>query len=156
MPQKARRKVHIHFEDSIAKPDVFRITRARIAAAQRRHRRSARLLRISHGEDFKSFDAWRGDAEGLVCSADFLKHPRFPLRTLARDMPRLRWIHTIGAGIEKMLPLDWIHAGLAFTNNSGVHRAKMYEFALMSLLMLNARVPIDVNSPVSIMPKKRR
>lgn len=141
MSRLARKKLHVHFEDSIAKPDVFRLTRERIAAARRRNRDAAARVRVSHGEDLAGLGEWLREAEGLVCSADFLVDPRFPLRELASAAPRLRWIHTIGAGVEKVLPLDWLHAGLRFTNNSGVHRPKMYEFALMSLTMLNARVP---------------
>jgi phosphoglycerate dehydrogenase-like enzyme len=137
----ARNKLRVHFEDSIAKPDVFRLTAPRIAAARRRNPAAAARLSLSHGEDLRELDRWLPRAEGLVCSADFLMHARFPLRRLAQEAPQLRWIHTIGAGIEKLLPLDWIHPGLTFTNNSGVHRPKMYEFALMALTMLNARVP---------------
>jgi phosphoglycerate dehydrogenase-like enzyme len=47
----------------------------------------------------------------------------------------------IGAGVESLMPLDWIHPRLRLTNNSGVHVKKVYEFGLMSLLMINARVP---------------
>jgi phosphoglycerate dehydrogenase-like enzyme len=141
MSRLARKKLHVHFEDSIAKPDVFRLTRERIAAARRRNSDAAARVRVSHGEDLATLGQWLREADGLVCSADFLVDPRFPLRELRSAAPRLRWIHTIGAGIDKLLPLDWLHAGLRFTNNSGVHRPKMYEFALMSLTMLNARMP---------------
>jgi phosphoglycerate dehydrogenase-like enzyme len=136
-----KRRLHIHFEDSIAKPDVFRLTAARIAGARRRNSTAARCVRATHGEDLKTINRWIRSAEGLVCSADLLVDRRFPLRRLASAAPQLRWIHTIGAGIEKLVPLDWIHPRLVFTNNSGVHRPKMYEFALMALTMLNARVP---------------
>jgi phosphoglycerate dehydrogenase-like enzyme len=145
----ARKKLRVHFEDSIAKPDVFRLTAPRIAAARRRNPAAAAQLSLSHGEDFEELERWLTRAEGLVCSADFLLHARFPLRRLAQEAPQLRWIHTIGAGIEKLLPLDWIHPGLAFTNNSGVHRPKMYEFAVMALTMLNARVPALYSAQVA-------
>ena len=141
MSRLARKKLHVHFEDSIAKPDVFRITRERIAAARRRNGEAAARVRVSHGEDLAELGEWLREADGLVCSADLLVDSRFPLRELRRAAPRLRWIHTIGAGVEKLVPLDWLHARLSFTNNSGVHQPKMYEFALMSLTMLNARVP---------------
>lgn len=146
MTRSAPERLHIHFEDSTAKPDVFRLTRERIAGARRRNPGAARHMRITHGKDFESLERWIAGAQGLVCSADFLLHPRFPLRSLAVEAPRLRWIHSIGAGIEKLLPLEWIHPGLRFTNNSGVHRTKMYEFALMALTMLNARVPAMVTN----------
>src|SRR5882672_471150 len=95
-------RIRVHFEDGRAKPDVFRLTAGRIAAARRRNPAAARRLRISRGEDLKALDRWIGAAQGLVSSADLLLHPRFPLRSLERDAPQLRWIHTIGAGVERL------------------------------------------------------
>jgi phosphoglycerate dehydrogenase-like enzyme len=134
-------RIHLHVEDAHSKPPTFRLTRERVAAAQRRNREAVRRVRISHGHDLEALDEWIGVADAVVCAADVLTDPRFPLRRLASAAPRLRWIHVIGAGIEKLLPLDWIHPALTLTNNSGVHRSKMYEFALMALTMVNARVP---------------
>jgi len=131
----------IHFEDGSTRPEVFRITPARVAAARRRNRDAGALVGVSCGQDLAGLPDWIGQANGLVCSSATLLDKRFPLRTLAADAPRLSWIHVIGAGIESLMPLDWLHPGLKLTNNSGVHVKKVYEFGLMSLLMLNARVP---------------
>lgn len=139
MPESKR--IRMHFEDGYSKPDVFRLTQPRIAAALRRNREAARHVRASRGHDLNTIGHWLGGTDSLACSADFLVDPRFPLHRLASAAPQLRWIHVTGAGIEKLLPLDWIHPGLTLTNNSGVHRPKMYEFALMALTMLNARAP---------------
>jgi len=131
----------IHFEDGSTRPDVFRITPARVAAARKRNREAAALVGVSCGTDFEGFERWIVRAGGLVCSSATLLNPKFPLHTLATAAPRLRWIHVIGAGVESLVPLDWIHPGIQLTNNSGVHVKKVYEFGLMSLLMINARVP---------------
>ena len=131
----------IHFEDGSTRPEVFRITAGRIASARKRNRDAAALVAISCGEDFAGFERWIGRANGLVCSSATLLDKRFPLRSLATAAPQLAWIHVIGAGVESLMPLDWIHRGVRLTNNSGVHVKKVYEFGLMSLLMLNARVP---------------
>ena len=125
----------------MSKPPTFRLTRQSLAAAERRNRQAARGLRVSHGHDLTTLERWISDVEALVCLSDLLVDPRFPLRDLTHAAPKLRWIHVIGAGVEKLLPLDWIHPHLTLTNNSGVHGPKMYEFALMALTMLNARVP---------------
>ena len=117
------------------------MTRARVAAARKRNREAGALVGVSCGMDFGEFDRWIGRANGLVCSSATLLNPKFPLRTLATAAPRLKWIHVIGAGVESLMPLDWIHPGVTLTNNSGVHVKKVYEFGLMSLLMINARVP---------------
>ena len=133
--------LRLHVEDIRAKPDVFRMTRARVAAARRRNPVASRGCEISHGEDLERVGRWLPGIEALVCSSDVLMHPRFPLRTLADAAPRLRWIHVIGAGVERLLPLDWVPRGLVLTNNSGVHARKMYEYALMAFTLLNARLP---------------
>jgi phosphoglycerate dehydrogenase-like enzyme len=132
------RALHIHFETRPNKPPVFRITEALIAAAKARS--GLTQVRTSWGEDPAARD-WLAIASGLVASNDVLRDPAFPLGDLARAAPRLRWIHVIGAGIEPLLPLDWLPPGLTLTNNSGVHVEKTRESAAMVLLMLNARVP---------------
>ncbi|MEO8204496.1 MAG: D-2-hydroxyacid dehydrogenase [Betaproteobacteria bacterium] len=132
----------IHFEDGSTRPPVFRITKARVAAARRRNPDAAALVGVSCGQDLEGIDRWIGRANGLVCSSASLLDKRFPLRTLATDAPQLKWIHVIGAGIDGLLPLDWLQGGPRLTNNSGVHVGKVYEFGLMSLLMINARVPL--------------
>ncbi len=131
----------IHFEDGSTRPDVFRITAARVASARRRNREAAALVTVSCGQDLAGFEGWIGRASGLVCSSATLLDKRFPLHALATAAAQLAWIHVIGAGVESLMPLDWIHPRLRLTNNSGVHVKKVYEFGLMSLLMINARVP---------------
>jgi len=129
--------LRIHFETRRDKPPVFRISAPLIAEAAARSRLAG--LRTSLGADLESLD-WLADAAGLVTSNDVLRDPRFPLRRLAEAAPLLRWIHVIGAGIEPLLPLNWLGA-VTLTNNSGVHAEKTRESAMMALLMLNARVP---------------
>jgi phosphoglycerate dehydrogenase-like enzyme len=130
--------LHIHFETRSNKPGVFHITRALIAAAIARA--GPMDLHLTLGEDLKQPGAL-ASADGLVTSNDVLRDPRFPLLNLARFAPRLRWIHVIGAGIEPLLPLDWLPPGLTLTNNRGIHAPKAREFATMALLMLNSRMP---------------
>ena len=55
--------------------------------------------------------------------------------------PNLKWIHLVSAGIEHLLPLDWMFEGLILTNNSGVHAKKVGEYGLMSVLMLHNHIP---------------
>jgi phosphoglycerate dehydrogenase-like enzyme len=131
----------IHFEDGSTRPEVFRITAARVASARKRNRDAAALVAVSCGQDLAGLEDWIGRANGLVCASATLLDKRFPLRTLATAAPQLGWIHVIGAGVEGLMPLDWIHPRVKLTNNSGVHVKKVYEFGLMSLLMINARVP---------------
>ena len=83
---------------------------------------------------------------GLVTSNDVLRDPLFPLQKLENAAPKLRWIHITGAGIEPLLPLQWLPRHVALTNSSGVHVEKIRESAAMMLLMLNARVPTIITN----------
>jgi phosphoglycerate dehydrogenase-like enzyme len=52
---------------------------------------------------------------------------------------RLKWVQSISAGVEALLPL--LPAGAVLTNASGVHRDKGGEFILTAVLMLNYAIP---------------
>ena len=135
--------MHIRFETRPTKPPVFRMTEPLIAAAKARSGLAS--TRVSLGEDLHDLD-WIGGIDALVTSNDIIRDPKFPIGELASAAPRLRWIHIIGAGIEPLLPLDWLPSGVVLTNNSGVHVEKMRESATMALLMLNARLPAIVTN----------
>jgi phosphoglycerate dehydrogenase-like enzyme len=127
----------IHFETLSDRPRVFRMTPALIAEAKTR---GGTAIPTSFGEDLNDL-SWISRADGLVTHNDVLLNPKFPLHELGRVAPSLRWIHVTGAGIEPLLPLDWLPPRAVLTNNSGVHAEKIKESALMMLLMLNARLP---------------
>jgi glyoxylate/hydroxypyruvate reductase len=130
--------LHIHFETRSNKQPVFRMTESGIASAKAR---SGLLnVRTSLGEDLCDL-SWLDEAVGLVTSNDVVRDPKFPIGELASAAPRLRWIHIIGAGVEPLLPLDWLPNTVVLTNNSGVHFEKTRESVMMALLMLNARLP---------------
>jgi phosphoglycerate dehydrogenase-like enzyme len=42
----------------------------------------------------------------------------------------------VSAGVEHLLPLDWLFDDLVLTNSSGVHAKKAGEYGLMAILML--------------------
>lgn len=135
--------LHLRFETRANKPPVFRFTETLIAEAKARSGLAG--IRVSLGEDLRGL-SWLGDATGLITSNDIVRDPRFPVGELARKAPELRWIHIIGAGIEPLLPIDWLPDRVVLTNNSGVHVEKMRESATMALLMLNARLPAIVTN----------
>jgi phosphoglycerate dehydrogenase-like enzyme len=132
--------VHIHFETRANKPQVFHITEDLIQAAKQRHGfKGATTL----GSDLADV-SWLDHAHALVTSNDVIRDAKFPVDRLGAG--NLRWIHIIGAGIEPLLPLDWLPSGVTLTNNSGVHAEKVRESATMVLLMLNARLPTIVTN----------
>ena len=119
--------------------EVFTITQERIDAVL---------------EDFPDL---RGKAEYVIdwdtdnftssmAEADVLLTWDLPMDNLAEVAPKLRWIHCIGAGVEHMLPMDWLPESVTLTNNKGVHAAKAGEFGLMAVLMLHSQMPAIVSN----------
>lgn len=78
--------------------------------------------------------------------ADILLTWNLPTQKLAERAPHLRWIHCIGAGVEHLLPLDWLPAHVELTNNKGVHSDKAGEYGLMAALMLHNHIPAIVTN----------
>lgn len=142
--RKGRAKARVHFKSNHWAADTwpntpegeaaFSLTPERYAEAARRHPAVARRIEPSFGWNTEDFAAAMRDAEVLVTWD-------LPTRNLARSAPRLRWIHVIGAGVEHLMPMDWLPSGVNLTNNKGVHATKAGEYGLMSLLMLNASMP---------------
>ena len=132
-------RTHVHFETRRDRPKVFQITPELIADARKRNR-VPKGVTTSLGSDLADLSPL-ATADVLVSSFDIPIDPRFPLRDLAAAAPKLKFMHITGAGIEPLLPLDWLPRGVSLTNNSGVHGNKTGEFAAMALLMLNARLP---------------
>ena len=76
-----------------------------------------------------------------MSNSDILLTWNFPTSNLKKVSPNLKWIHCVSAGVEHLLPLNWMFEGLILTNNSGVHSKKAGEYGLMSILMLHNHIP---------------
>jgi glyoxylate/hydroxypyruvate reductase A len=129
-----RRKVHLHVENSRALGSVFEASRPRLASALRRHHGLRQRLRITVGYDGDIYDR-------AIATADVLFGWDFDRRNLAERAPNLRWVHAHGAGVNHLIPLDWLPKGTVLTNSRGVHGERAGEYAIMSILMLNNRLP---------------
>ena len=81
-----------------------------------------------------------------MAEAEVLLTWNMPTENLAEVAPNLKWIHCIGAGVEHMLPMDWLPETVTLTNNKGVHAAKAGEFGLMAVLMLHSHMPAIVTN----------
>lgn len=119
--------------------DVFTITRDRFDAALAGFPDMAGKLDPFIDWDTDNFATSMKDADVLLTW-------NLPTQGLAEAAPKLKWIHCIGAGVEHMLPLDWLPNGVTLTNNKGVHAAKAGEFGLMSILMLHSHLPAIVTN----------
>jgi len=111
----------------------MRIDRAAWEEAAARHPAAA-ALRLSFGEDWGGLGDALRDADILICQS---KPPAEAIAAAAK----LKWIMVTMAGVESLLPLDWLPPGVRLSNNSGTHYPKTREFAAMALGMLHFRVP---------------
>ena len=114
--------------------EVFTITRERFDTAEAHHPDVMGKL--------DTFIDWDTDNwQSSMAEAEVLLTWNLPTENLAEVSPNLKWIHCIGAGVEHMLPMDWLPDGVTLTNNKGVHAAKAGEFGLMAILMLHSHMP---------------
>ena len=87
------------------------------------------------------FDWDEDNFSSSMSNSDVLLAWNFKTLNLKKISPNLKWIHCISAGINHLIPLDWMHEGLVLTNNSGIHSKKAGEYGLMSVLMLQNHLP---------------
>ncbi len=126
--------LHLHLETLRKRPPHFHLTEEAWAASARRHRALAKRLRVTAGWDGEMLDA-------ALKTADFMVNSNPPKERLRERAPNLKWIQTTGAGVDGLMPLDWLPEGVTLTNNSGSHGAKAEDSCTMALLMLHARMP---------------
>ena len=119
--------------------EVFTITHERFDNALKEFDSIASQLDPFIDWDTDNFEQSMQDTEVLLTW-------NLPTKNLAQVAPKLKWIHCIGAGVEHMLPMDWIPDGVTLTNNKGVHAAKAAEFGLMAVLMLHSHIPAVVTN----------
>ena len=126
--------LHLHLESFRKRPALFHLTEERWLAAAKRHRALAKRLRVTIG--------WDGDVLGeALKTADVMINSSPPKDGIRARAPRLKWIQTTSAGIDSLLPLDWLPNDIALTNNRGAHGAKAEESCAMAISLLNARLP---------------
>lgn len=113
---------------------IFQLHEADWTAATKRHRALAKKLRVTVGQDNEILD----DA---LKTADFMINSAPPKQGLRERAPHLKWIQTTSAGIDGLMPFDWLPQDITLTNNTGAHGAKAEESCLMALLMLQAKIP---------------
>lgn len=130
----AREQLHLHIENLSGIGEVFEASPARVRDALAAYPRLKGKVRVTIGYDGRNFTE-------NVRTADALFGWRFERERLAELAPRLKWIHVHGAGVNHLMPLDWLPRGAVLTNSRGVHGAKADEYTLMAILMLNNQFP---------------
>ena len=85
-----------------------------------------------------------GLADGDLSDVEVLLRGPLPAlvfdRLLAR-CPRLRWVHSATAGVERVLTPAAIERGLLITNARGVFSEPIAEYVLMMILAISRRLP---------------
>jgi phosphoglycerate dehydrogenase-like enzyme len=77
---------------------------------------------------------------GDVLVTGFATQTLDPLE-LARRMPRLRWIHSLFAGVDSLVARELVERGIVVTNASGVYAPAMAEYAFAALVLLARGLP---------------
>lgn len=95
---------------------------------------------LTFGRTAEDFAAAARTAEVIIAPASRVRS------FLPLDAPRLKMLFVTSAGVDKMMPLDWLPEGVALVNNSGTHGQKAGEFAAMALIMLSTRMPTFVRN----------
>ena len=111
----------------------FTITKEHLDEALKDHPEIKDKLEIFVDWDENNF-------EKSMSNSDILLAWNFPTKNLKKISPNLKWIHVVSAGVEHLLPLDWMFDDLVLTNSSGVHAKKAGEYGLMSVLMLQNHI----------------
>jgi D-2-hydroxyacid dehydrogenase (NADP+) len=62
--------------------------------------------------------------------------------------PRLKWVQTIGAGVEDVIVPELAARGIVLTNNSGVHAPNIAEHVLGLILAFARRLPHQIRGQV--------
>jgi phosphoglycerate dehydrogenase-like enzyme len=114
---------------------LFRIVPQRVEAAIARAPASLPPLEFSYcSTDDPAFGERAGAADAMIGF-------RFPGPQIKWSGSSLKLIQVAGAGIEHLLPLDWLPRHVALATASGVHAPKVREWAGMVLLMLHSHMP---------------
>jgi phosphoglycerate dehydrogenase-like enzyme len=130
-PERPLRELRIHLVNA---PDVeaywFRPDRLR----EQVRRAVRRPVTVTVGQDPTDVPA---EMRGAHVVVGF----ELPARRMA-ELDELRWIHLVSAGVNHLLPLDWLPPGVTLTNSSGVHSELAGQYGAAALLALNFRLPV--------------
>ena len=130
----AQQTYHLHLETRRSRPSHFHLSEETWRKAAARHPKLAERLHVTIGWDGEILD----DA---LKSADFMINSYPPRERLRERAPKLQWIQTTGAGLDAILPLDWLPREITLTNNRGAHGDKAEESCVLALLLIHARFP---------------
>ncbi len=134
--KQSKPRVHVTHSSSIVESQL--VTSARVRAAAKKFPGLISSVEFVYGDDPASLEASLPETDILLLSGTI------DLSGLRARAPRLRWIQSCSAGVEKIVP--YIPNGVTLTNASGVHGPRGGEYGITAVLMLNSRVPAFVTN----------
>lgn len=126
------KKLKVYVENVTSIPEFFLFTPERFEAGAKNFPAARDKIDVRIGYDGKGLE------EGMKW-ADVLIGWQFPTDQFAKRAPNLRWIYIIGAGVDHLLPLDWLPSNVTLSNASGAHRPAIDELMMAAVLALNNR-----------------
>ena len=105
------------------------------------------LRNLSQINDLAAISISNDEAEiqKLGKDADTLLYTSLTGKTVAFSKvwlhtPKVRWVHSLSAGVEKVLVPDFIDSAVPLTNARGVFKRSLAEFAVLGMLYFTKRV----------------
>jgi phosphoglycerate dehydrogenase-like enzyme len=138
-PIKKPAPIPLYVQIVESQPEVYWISPQVWKAAARRHPELARRVKPVFATDKKPDLAALAQAEIMISGS------KIDRAALGQQAQSLKWLHATAAGVEGLMPLDWLPPQTVLTNSSGVHGPKAGEFAMMALLMLNDQMPLHID-----------
>jgi glyoxylate/hydroxypyruvate reductase len=129
---KEQNKLNVYIENVTNIPEFFVYTPERFESVAKKFPDLRKKIDVRIGYDGKGLE------EGMKW-ADVLIGWQFPTKNFAEMAPNLRWIYIIGAGVDHLLPLDWLPSNVILSNASGAHRPAIDELMMAAVLALNNR-----------------
>lgn len=130
----ATKPFRVHIENARSLMPVFIVRPDQYEPALDRHPDVAERIETTWGWDGETFEDAAREADAIITY-------RFPKENLGQTAPNLKLLQILGAGVDYLLPLDWVPEGVTMLTNSGAHVPKAAQSGLMTLLMANARLP---------------
>jgi len=115
-----------------------------ILSARYRPQDLARIADAAPGSRLVSVSL-EGRADGDLSDVEVLLRGPMPQRVFDRLLsrcPRLMWVHSATAGVERVLTPAALERGLAITNARGVFSDPIAEYVLMMILAVSRRLPL--------------
>lgn len=132
-------KFHLYIENTPALGPVFEITDSRVSDALQKYPALADKVSITIGGAGCLLDE-------SIAKANVLFGWDFDRDLVSRRGQHLHWIQLQGAGVNHLLPLDWVPEGVPVANSRGAHGKRASEYLMMSLLALNNGLPAMVTN----------